>query len=87
MKPNDLYPVIPTYQVEIKSRINDFADFAKEHGITYRELKDLNPWLRDSHLSNAHGRSYSIDLPQKGAFGVLQDDSISFSQTIKSTTH
>ena len=80
VKPEDLYPVIPTYQVKINSRIDNFADFAKEHGITYRELKDLNPWLRDTNLSNSRGKSYVIDLPQKGAFEGHPKDTLSIAK-------
>ncbi len=83
----DLYPVIPTYEVEINTKINDFADFAREHGVTYRELKDLNPWLRDTNLSNPHGKSYQINLPREGAFGSVKADTLAPRSTIITTTH
>jgi hypothetical protein len=87
VKSGDLYPVIPTYEVVIDTKINDFADFAREHGVTYRELKDLNPWLRDTNLSNPHGKSYRINLPQEGAFGSVRVDTLAPRQTIITTTH
>jgi membrane-bound lytic murein transglycosylase D len=31
--------------------------------MNYKELKILNPWLRDDHLSNPQGKTYSIEIP------------------------
>ncbi len=60
----DLYPVIPIKTIAIDSTITDFADFASGYGISYKELKDLNPWLRDNSLQNRSKKTYYIDLPQ-----------------------
>jgi len=70
LEQSDLYPVIETQNIEINDAIPDFADFAKEHGTTYRELKDLNPWLRDTFLSNTSKKTYIIKIPKPGAFNV-----------------
>lgn len=67
---DDLYAPIATYDVEVNGSIEDFADFAKEHGATYRELKDLNPWLRETSLVNKAKKTYILKLPQPGAFSV-----------------
>ena len=63
---SELYPVIPSYVVEVDSSVNDFADFAEMHGTNYKILKFMNPWLRDNKLINARGRTYEIYLPEKG---------------------
>lgn len=68
VKERDLYHMEPTYKVEIDSAVSNFATFAKEFGLSYKELKDLNPWLRDDHLTNARGKTYEIKIPEKGAF-------------------
>ncbi len=60
-----LYRRIPTYQVEITTTIENLTDFAKEHGISYRELKEFNPWLRDNKLPNKSGKLYEIEIPLK----------------------
>ncbi len=57
------YPSIQTRQVEINGAVEDFADFAHEQGINYKLLKDFNPWLRQSYLNNAHGKSYTVKIP------------------------
>ncbi len=67
---NDYYPPIACFDVEVKNAITDFADFAKAHNITYRELKDMNPWLRETFLTNLPGKSYTLKIPKPGAFIV-----------------
>jgi hypothetical protein len=64
----DLYPVIPTYDVVVTGAIADFADFATEYGTTYREFKDLNPWLRENYLTNSTGKEYTLKMPEPNAF-------------------
>lgn len=60
---DDLYPQIPTQTISIDSTINNIAVFASSYEISYKELKDLNPWLRDNKLSNTRKKTYSINLP------------------------
>ena len=62
----DLYPVIPVYPVEVDSVIADFTDFAEEYGCNYKILKYLNPWLRDSKLTNPSHKTYEILIPERG---------------------
>ncbi|TCO07192.1 lytic transglycosylase domain-containing protein [Natronoflexus pectinivorans] len=71
---DDLYYPIETYDFEVNGAIADFADFAIEHNTTYKELKDLNPWLRETFLTNSSGRKYTLKLPKQGAFifGVVE---------------
>lgn len=60
---DERYPVIPTREVVITGRVADFADFAATHGISYKLLKDFNPWLRESFLTNAGGKKYTVKIP------------------------
>jgi hypothetical protein len=62
----DLYPEIPVQQIEVDSTVSDFADFAAAHGTNYKILKYLNPWLRDTKLSNPSQRNYQILVPERG---------------------
>jgi hypothetical protein len=57
------YPIIPTNEVEVTGKVDDFADFALEHEINYKLLKDFNPWLRQAYLTNTSGKSYTIKIP------------------------
>ncbi|MFO8001171.1 MAG: transglycosylase SLT domain-containing protein [Marinilabilia sp.] len=72
VKERDLYKMPATYEVEVDTAIKDFADFAIEHDITYKELKDLNPWLRDNFLTNPRRKPYRIKLPEDG--GLLYEE-------------
>ena len=62
----DLYPEVPVYKVEVDSAIADFSDFAAEYKCNYKILKYLNPWLRDSKMSNPSHKKYEILVPKSG---------------------
>ncbi|MFD0837024.1 lytic transglycosylase domain-containing protein [Mariniflexile aquimaris] len=64
----DLYNNVPTYKVEVKTEIHDFTKFAEEYGINYKILKIHNPWLREPKLNNRSGKSYTIEIPEKGYY-------------------
>lgn len=61
---SDKYPIITTKNVEITGSVADFADFAKENGISYKVLKDFNPWLRDTKLTYSGKKRYWAKIPQ-----------------------
>jgi hypothetical protein len=62
----DLYQPLQTNSIEVDTTINDLAEFAKENGMNYKLLKELNPWLRMGSLPNSSGRHYRIEtLVQK----------------------
>ena len=60
-----LYNEVPTFNVKIETSIENLADFAKQHNITYKELKIHNSWLRDRKLENKSGKTYYIKIPKK----------------------
>lgn len=68
----DLYTNVPTYDVEVKTEVADFTKFAEEHGINYKILKIHNPWLREPKLVNASGKTYTIEIPEKGYYDVIK---------------
>ena len=57
------YPVIKTRDVEITGAVPNFTDFALQQGISYKLLKDFNPWLRESFLTNTAGKKYVVKIP------------------------
>lgn len=65
IKKEQLYPPIPYREVQVDSTVDDLAAFARSYGITYAQLKDANPWLRDRFLENKSGRTYKLHIPQK----------------------
>lgn len=61
----DLYPIIPVTELEIDSSIPNFANFAKQNNISYKTLKNFNPWLRKPKLDNPSKKKYIIVIPEK----------------------
>ncbi|MFI0428058.1 lytic transglycosylase domain-containing protein [Mariniflexile sp. HMF6888] len=64
----DLYSNVPTYKVEVNTEVTDFTKFAEQYGINYKILKIHNPWLREPKLINKSGKSYTIEIPEKGYY-------------------
>lgn len=65
LRESDLYPQIPYTIIKTNKTIEDLAAFAKQHGITYSILKNMNPWLRDSSMPCTGRKTYSIKIPTK----------------------
>lgn len=65
LKASDLYMPIPYKEVEVTTGISNLATWAREQGITYALLKNLNPWLRDTFLQNVSKRTYILQIPLK----------------------
>ena len=64
LQDEDRYPSFPDYSVvRVTESVPSWADFAQEHGISYRKLKYFNPWLRDSKLT-VKTKEYEIRLPR-----------------------
>ncbi|MGB1042465.1 MAG: lytic transglycosylase domain-containing protein [Tenacibaculum sp.] len=59
----DLYTLTPTYTVKVDTAITNIARFAKNYGITYKELKLHNSWLRENKLNNKSKKEYTIKIP------------------------
>ncbi|MBN1300856.1 MAG: lytic transglycosylase domain-containing protein [Melioribacteraceae bacterium] len=68
IKEEDLYSPLKTYDVEVSTRVDHFADFASRYGINYKILKYYNPWLRENYLTNRSGKIYKIKIPEEKTF-------------------
>lgn len=64
LRKKDLFPPIQTYTISIDTAVNSWGEFANGHNISYAMLKELNPWLRRSYLTNNNGKEYNIVLPK-----------------------
>lgn len=53
------------YTVKVDKDVKNWAEFAKEHNITYKLLKVFNPWLRSNSLKVKNGKVYEIKIPKK----------------------
>ena len=61
----DLYQPFPYTTVEVDTAVNDLAAFAEGFGLKYKELKNLNSWMRNSSLPNASHKVYQVKILQK----------------------
>jgi len=61
---DDLYEIGPSHSVKVDTAITNIANFAKNYDTNYKELKMLNPWLRENKLNNKSGRLYEIKIPE-----------------------
>lgn len=58
----DLYRQEQTYEVKVDTAITNITRFAKKYGMTYKEFKRFNPWLREGHLNNKSRKEYFIKI-------------------------
>jgi membrane-bound lytic murein transglycosylase D len=63
IRPEELYKQLPCNEIKIDSSILDMSAFAKQYGTNYKLLKFLNPWLRDTKLTNSKKKEYIIKMP------------------------
>ncbi|MDA9773419.1 lytic transglycosylase domain-containing protein [Saprospiraceae bacterium] len=57
------YQPLSNYRtVTVKKSVADWSVFAKENGVSYRDLKIYNPWLIDSKLT-VISNTYEIKIP------------------------
>jgi hypothetical protein len=62
LRKRDFYTPFRYKIVHVDSTIPDLAVFAKSQGISYKELKLLNPWLRTATLTNKTRKKYAIQI-------------------------
>jgi len=60
---DEKHPIIRTKKIKIKSEIKNWADFAHKENISYKTLKNFNPWLRETYLRNKLKKTYQITIP------------------------
>lgn len=63
--PQELYPPLKYFEVEVDSAVTSFAQFAAHFNTNYKILKLYNPWLRESYLKNPQQKSYTVQIPKK----------------------
>lgn len=64
-QPGDLYQELNNvYEIKVDSSVSSWKKFATQHGVSYRELKIYNPWLRDNKLT-VKKNTYFIKIPKQ----------------------
>jgi len=61
----ELYYQPSVETIKISESIPSLVDFALQNGMNYKELKLLNPWLREDKLTVTNSKSYEIAVLKK----------------------
>jgi hypothetical protein len=59
-----LYQPVECEIVEVSDSVSSWVDWAKEHNITYAQLREENPWIRSQSLTNKSGKTYQVRVPK-----------------------
>ena len=64
---NQLYQPIDYDVIEVDTPVSSWVSWAQDHGITYAQLRDANPWIRSTKLPNASGKVYKVKVPKQAS--------------------
>ena len=67
IRESDLYHPIPCRQITADSPIASLPAFAKQNGVNYRILRELNPWIQSYTLPNKTRKQYTFLIPLEEA--------------------
>lgn len=73
IEPSDLYAPLSFDSVNINTTIQNFADFAEQNDINYKILKNYNPWLRDTFITNKENKTFILKMPKKGSLQKIKE--------------
>ncbi len=62
---DQLYQPLEYDIVEVNTPVESWTAWAQEHGVTYRDLREANPWIRANYLTNKSGKVYQVKVPVK----------------------
>ena len=60
-----LYQPVDYTTVDVSGSVASWVTWAKEKGITYAQLREANPWIRATKLTNASGKTYKVRVPKQ----------------------
>lgn len=60
-----LYQPVSYTTVDVSGPVASWIDWAKGKDLTYAQLKEANPWIRSTKLTNASGKTYKVRIPNK----------------------
>ncbi|CAN5526653.1 lytic transglycosylase domain-containing protein [soil metagenome] len=68
----ELYAPLQYSTLTVEGTVVDWATWAHSHQTNYKNLKLLNPWLRQNTLTVVPGKKYSIKILKKGFTGITE---------------
>ena len=61
----NLYQPVDYTTVEVTGSVANWIDWAKAKGLTYAQLREANPWIRSTKLTNTGGKTYKVRIPKQ----------------------
>ena len=61
--PAEMYQPVSCKEYKADKTIPDLVEFAKEQNVTYKEIRDLNPWIKNTKLVVPEGKTYTLKVP------------------------
>lgn len=62
---DQFYTPIAYTTEKVDTPVESWPQWAEDHGISYAQLRDANPWIRDKTLPNKTGKTYTVKIPTK----------------------
>lgn len=60
-----LYQPVDYTTVDVSGPVANWVTWAKDKGLTYAQLREANPWIRATKLTNAGGKTYKVRVPKQ----------------------
>ena len=64
LKRKDLYQPMRYTEEEVMTSVESWVGWAKQRGLTYAQLREANPWIRSTKLTNTSGKTYRVRVPK-----------------------
>ena len=61
----NLWQPVDYTTVDVTGSVASWIDWAKDKGFTYAQLREANPWIRSTKLTNASGKTYKVRIPKQ----------------------
>lgn len=62
LRRNQLYFPQEYKEEKVSGPVADWAEWARKRGISYRQLREDNPWIRARKLTNKTGKTYTVKI-------------------------
>lgn len=60
---SQLYQPIACKEETVSGSVQSWSEWAKARGISYAQLREMNPWIRSTSLTNKAKKSYKVKIP------------------------
>lgn len=65
IKPEQLYYPVGYKEKKVDYPVDSWVEWANNEGISYAQLREMNPWIRSVKLPNKSGKTYVVRVPEK----------------------